>query len=186
MGIRILHLSDLHISSKEDNNFRILRNGILKYIQEKNVKVDIIAFTGDIIDRNDKLAFATAVEFFNSLLETCNLSSDRLMIVPGNHDMKRDDTLRNILDPEKIKSDEYVKDNWGYLKVRMQGYSDFVKKLGIADKKVFEDGYGVKTVQVGDKTICFNLLNSAWSSRGNDDYRNLAVGRWQLEENRKG
>jgi len=184
MGIRILHLSDLHISSKEDNNFRILRNGILKYIQEKNIEVDIIAFTGDIIDRNDKAAYPKAVEFFKSLLQICNLTSDKLMIVPGNHDMKRDDTLRNILDPEKIKSDEYVKENWGYLKVRMQGYSDFVKELGIADKKQFEDGYGVKTVQVGDKTICFNLLNSAWSSRGNDDYRNLAVGRWQLEENR--
>ncbi|MEH2960544.1 metallophosphoesterase [Candidatus Merdisoma sp. JLR.KK006] len=184
MGIRILHLSDLHISSREDNSFTILRNSILKYIQEKNVEADIIAFTGDIIDRNDQTAFPIAIEFFKSLLEICNLESNRLMIVPGNHDMKRDDTLRNILDPEKIKFDEYVKENWAYLKVRMQGYSDFVKELGIADKKEFEDGYGVKIVQIGGKTICFNLLNSAWSSRGNDDYRSLAVGRWQLEKNR--
>lgn len=148
------------------------------------MEIDIIAFTGDIIDRNDTKAFQMAVEFFNTLLQICNLTSDRLMIVPGNHDMKRDSILRNILNPEHIKSDEYIKENWAYIQVRMQGYSNFVEKLGISDKKTLRDGYGVRTVEIGDKTVCFNLLNSAWSTRGNDDYRNLVIGRWQLEDNR--
>lgn len=42
MGIKILHLSDLHISSKEDNNFRILRDGILKYVKEKKWRLILL------------------------------------------------------------------------------------------------------------------------------------------------
>ena len=184
MGIRILHLSDLHISSKEDSNYQILRRNIIKHISENNVKVDIIAFTGDIIDRDDETAFSQSIEFFKELLKICNLSEDRLVIVPGNHDMERNEVINNMLDPEKIKMDQYVEDNWKYLSVRMKGYSDFIEKLGIADRDCFKYGYGVKEIKVGDKNVCFNLLNSAWSNKGNADYRNLIIGRWQLEKNR--
>ena len=184
MGLKILHLSDLHISSNEDSNYITLRKGILKYLQENQIKIDLVAFTGDIIDKNDVAAFSKAREFFQELLEISGLTSERLLIVPGNHDMERSEMLRNILDPEKIKTDEYLKANWKYIKVRMDAYSEFISSLGIGNEEI-KDGYGVKEIQIEDMKICINLINSAWSSRGNDDYRNLVIGRWQLEENRQ-
>ena len=89
MGLKILHLSDLHISSNEDLNYTTLRKGILKYLRENQVRIDLVAFTGDIVDRNDVTAFSKAREFFQELLEICGLTSERLLIVPGNHDMER-------------------------------------------------------------------------------------------------
>lgn len=184
MGIKILHISDLHISSNEDNNYEILRKGILDWIRDNNIKIDIIAFTGDIIDKNDTNAFEKAIDFFEKLLEICDLSKERLLIVPGNHDIERNSIVEMMLEAEKLNSDNYVKDNWKYIKVRMNAYAEFVKKLGIEEESL-QEGFGVRTIQIGDKVICFNLLNSAWSSKGNEDYRNLFIGRWQLEENRK-
>lgn len=185
MGLRILHLSDLHISSKEDKDYQMLRNNIIKYIKENNVEIDVIAFTGDIIDRNDIEAYSRAIAFFDELLVVCNLSKDRLLIVPGNHDMERSPVIDGMLDIEKIKSERYITDNWKYLKVRMSAYSNFIQTLYGRDENNFQEGYGVKEIKIGEHLICFNLLNSAWSNKGKDDYRNLILGRWQLEQNRE-
>jgi len=185
MGLKILHLSDLHISFKEDSNHEILRKNIIKYLEENSVKVDIVAFTGDIIDRNDVEAFSKAIDFFDNLLRVCGLSKDRLVVVPGNHDMERNSLVESVLNPERLESDEDAKECWKYIKIRMNSYAKFIDELGIADKESVQYGYGVKKVIVDGKTVCFNLLNSAWTNKGNSDYRNLFVGRWQLEENRK-
>lgn len=184
MGIKILHLSDLHISSSEDNNYQLLRKNIIKYIEDHKIKVDIIAFTGDVINRNDKAAFSQAMEFFNELLATCELTVDRLLIVPGNHDMDRNENIERLLDTEEIKSDQYLKTGWKYLRMRMDAYTEFMEQLGIAKEDNLKYGFGVKVIKIENKTICFNLLNSAWSNKGNNDYRNLVIGKWQLEHNR--
>lgn len=185
MSLKILHLSDLHISSKEDSNHKILRNNIIKYIRDNNIKIDAIVFTGDIIDRNDKSAYVLSVEFFNELLKACDLPTERLLIVPGNHDMERDEVINGILDSEKMISDKYIEQSWKYVCRRMGDYSEFVKELGIADVTNIEDGYGIRVIELDGKKICFNMINSAWSNKGNSDYRNLYVGRWQLEKNRE-
>jgi predicted phosphodiesterase/tetratricopeptide (TPR) repeat protein len=185
MTFKILHLSDLHIASKEDRNQKMLRASLLNYVKESVKKLDAIVFTGDIIDRCDEAAFETGREYIENILNITGLTTNELIVVPGNHDMKRNQAVNRILMPEAIIEDDFYQDNWDYLKVRMQDYSDFVVKLGIAEKESTEAyGYGVKVLEKDGEKICFNLLNSAWSSKGNEDYGNLAIGRWQLEQNR--
>lgn len=183
MKFKILHLSDIHISSKEDNNHKILRDNLIDYIKKIN-EIDVIVISGDIVDRYDVKAFDIGKEFIDRILETVELTKDRLVIVPGNHDMKRDSIIEKILDEDELKKASSLGGYEGYIKPRMQGYVQFVESLGLDYGIDNQYGYGIRLIEIKGKMICFNLLNSSWSNKGNDDYKHLFIGREQLEYNR--
>lgn len=98
--IRILHLGDLHATSPhfdEEIWQRLL--DYLKTEYDQNGVFDLAVFPGDIVDRiNDNSStfsptdkFAKALELIESLAEVVNLTSDKIAIVPGWHDILSDD-----------------------------------------------------------------------------------------------
>lgn len=72
-GFKIVHLSDLHNKSFGKNQNRLIE-------KVKSLKPDIIAFTGDIVSRNDKNLHNAEV-FVKEILKICPV-----YLVEGNHE----------------------------------------------------------------------------------------------------
>lgn len=51
--------------------------------------VDLVALTGDVADWGQAGEYAAATDFVLGLLDRLSLSADRLLLVPGNHDIAR-------------------------------------------------------------------------------------------------
>lgn len=185
MNYKILHLSDLHISTKEDTNHQMVRTELINYIENNINGLDAIVFTGDIIDRYDTNAFESAKIFLNDLLKAAKVDREHAIFAPGNHDFERGPLIQQTLSSDLIKSEDFDKKGWKYIIPRIEAYAKFINEITDNTKEEISHGYGVKVLEKDGYAICFNLLNSAWSSCSNDDYGNLIIGRWQLENNRK-
>ena len=65
MGIiKVLHLSDLHISDTTSPTFKSFYKKVKANIKENNSPPDIIFVTGDIIDRGDEDKFGEIYDNF--------------------------------------------------------------------------------------------------------------------------
>ncbi len=98
MSIRILHFSDLHLSSdvnrQENTKARLgfLFDSLIK-IQEDGKPVDIVVFTGDLIDKGGK-DYPSIADGFHAfeeqvlkpLTEKVRIRPERIVFLPGNHD----------------------------------------------------------------------------------------------------
>ncbi|OPJ65746.1 metallophosphoesterase [Clostridium chromiireducens] len=106
MELRWLHLSDLHFKSN-DYESKHLRKRLLKYLEKKKIECDFVAITGDIFYgyNYDKDYLSEMSEFVMSLIQKVNVKSHNLFIVPGNHDLDRDDYDRKML-IKAIKSEK--------------------------------------------------------------------------------
>ena len=185
----IAHLSDLHISNKEDPSLERVRNALINdltnLINTNGLSLDAVAITGDIIDRGHQKSFTTAKDFCDKLLSELKLEQEKLLIVPGNHDIPRRDAVSIFL--KNIKEDDFQdeaksEEHWETLGARFKNYNEFAKSFMFNDS--FHEGMfggALKDVYTSCGIIRFVLLNSAWAACGRDDYGNLFIGRWQLE-----
>ncbi|MGG0664928.1 metallophosphoesterase [Viridibacillus arvi] len=98
MKIRFLQISDIHFQYQNYQSER-LRQKFIEKIKEINSQypIDAVLITGDIAHKgsNDNSA---SIEFIQSVLESIHLSVSKLYIIPGNHDLSRDETCSLILD----------------------------------------------------------------------------------------
>lgn len=98
----LLHLSDLHfgqkVSSPNDgyltskSGAKSLANQIFTQLNSKDVKqriepVSLIIISGDITDSAEPNQYGYAKEFIQELGSKLNLTSEKILIVPGNHDV---------------------------------------------------------------------------------------------------
>lgn len=96
--VRILHFSDFHIKKDSMAEFENAAKKMAESINDKSI--DFIVFSGDLVFKD--YGFDTFKKvydiLFKPILKTCGLSEDKLLIVPGNHDMDRGDELQVITD----------------------------------------------------------------------------------------
>ncbi len=93
--ITILHFSDVHWHSKNEESVRIVQTAMIKDIEELKAKegitFDLALFTGDLVlagenrDDFDKAHDAVVKPILNAI----ELNEDRFFICPGNHDVSR-------------------------------------------------------------------------------------------------
>jgi len=170
MNIGILHLTDLHIKSKNDFIF----NRIDKIIDA--VKSDIIdlervflVITGDIIDKGIQENYKSAKDFLEALklkLENINTNlSIKYILVPGNHDcnFNYDNQLRKnslkTISYDTIGNDNSVID---ICLTVQDDFWDFHNELNDSpNNKLFYQIYD----EWENNSICFNCLNTAWMSQ---------------------
>lgn len=93
MSIKWLHLSDIHLNKRGVETQRLRRN-LLAFLKDNGFSCDYIFVTGDL-----RLASAGAFSedtaiFLRELCKAVNVSSEKLFIVPGNHDINRSDSMR--------------------------------------------------------------------------------------------
>lgn len=205
--IRILHLTDFHLNKttlRDWNNY--LKDALISTLKHENsiTPIDIVAFTGDMIDMGGKdLEGATkAFNIFHeniiqSILQTTNLPIEKFLIVPGNHDIVREADSERI---ELGNTEWFKKSNRNissYIEENIEGdsfsgmerireYKDFEKELysKISDYNYSHFGSSVK-FKIGKENVGISCLNSAWRCYGKDDNGNIIIGDEQLIRNFK-
>lgn len=112
----ILHLSDLHISDHSgdfgrsyDDTFMTTKDEEINYsfissltdfIKKQSFENLYLVITGDITDCGEESEFAIAEKYILQILDELNISKEKLLLVPGDHDINRGN-LRKSID-EKI------------------------------------------------------------------------------------
>jgi GTPase SAR1 family protein len=90
--IRLLHLSDLHFTA-DTPVFRRLQWLLDDVKRDKQVgglgfaDLDYLVVSGDFTDKANPQGFEKAYEFLSELSRTFRLTSERCILVPGNHDV---------------------------------------------------------------------------------------------------
>ncbi len=181
----ILHLSDLHFSTKLSGIDKVNSDSVLEELTEILKTVDwkptIICITGDIVDKYDIGGFALAKIWIKNLAEILSVPMERILICPGNHDCSRD----ILICPEINVSDSQKADQIlsypipDYLLKRFSQYNNFCQELGIVPYKFMgEESYLVGTRIIDN--ICFWGCNSEWFSF--HDKSELWLGKNYLEQ----
>ncbi len=190
------HFSDLHMSNEDTLDQSSVITALWEDIDNhmnSGLLPDFVAFSGDIAYHSDKDEYDLAIKhFFKPLIHHTHIDIERLIIVPGNHDVywQTVEGLNNplpkltskkdlrYLEKENIRKlysnvfDNYL--NYFYFKIFKQKDSDPLFNL-------------YRTFDIGKEQIALCGLNSAWLSgfnknkEGNvDDDRNLAIGKLQV------
>ncbi len=120
-SLNILHISDAHIqlSQKEEISEIIIKlvDDVLRVQKENNIKINLVCFTGDLIQRGDKaitdekqMSIAEEI-LINPILKGLGLKGNNFIIVPGNHEV---DVTKIIKATEKgllVNSLEEINEN---------------------------------------------------------------------------
>ena len=192
----ILHISDLHANHKGTRLSRLMLNLLddirneMSYVENKI----IVVVTGDLVQKGNYDFGENVLSFFKCLREVLDTKFLDILIVPGNHDKLRNSLDSKILDSYSIEeSESFYAQYWKYIQLNFDGYIELVDKIyevmGVEAVKRTErkrmGTYGATVVEVEGKRLCFLLFNTAWSSEGDNDERNLRFGKFQLDEIKK-
>ncbi len=97
-AVTILHVSDMqfgknHRFADPDGGFdtllRRLCDDLDLLARENSLKPDLVALTGDLAEWGMKREFEQVAVFGEGLLRHLKLDPDRLLVIPGNHDINR-------------------------------------------------------------------------------------------------
>lgn len=200
--IQIIHLSDFHLNERNLNDWKsFVRKPFINKIKQQNIDFErtIIVCTGDLIDKGN-LNFDKSMSSFDLFKEEvidfiCNelqVPINRFFIVPGNHDMVRNNDSKKIEAGNKEHYKTYdnilssvidILDNNDREGVRRNvPFSEFEEKTynGIDRFSTFF-GSAFKC-QIGHEIIGISCLNSAWRCYDDNDRNYLILGEEQLKQ----
>ncbi len=192
---RILHLSDLH--ARDATRWATVpilteaRELLLRESDRDNI--DVLAFTGDIAYSGKPREYEIAEEWIESACLSpsgLNLDRDRILFVPGNHDVDRalirpsatalEDALARATSQEKVAAFYTDSGSLSTLHERHQAYSAFCERirrdtsLALSSWTQHFEYHGLR--------IAFEGYCSSWLCRGDDDPGRLLIGQPQLSE----
>ncbi len=100
MAFRVLHLSDIHFSTKPDDELIVhtdVRDHLLHDLRDEVVprsgKIDTVLIAGDIAFSGKREEYAKAAEWLERVTSICGCERTDVLTVPGNHDVDRDRIL---------------------------------------------------------------------------------------------
>lgn len=186
MKIAILHLSDMHIDSKNYQWLTKKTEQIVSAVWNDFSECGkiIIVVSGDIVYSGKKEQYDYAKNFFKSLLRAFaekNLGDteleNKIICVPGNHDcdFAVNDNARKML-LASIRSNVGMVDNSVYdvISAVQNNFKEFVKDIMI-DKEFRLSINNNVIVNAKDKTILFRLYNTAWMSSLKEEQNSIVM-----------
>ncbi|OUQ47384.1 metallophosphoesterase family protein [Lachnoclostridium sp. An118] len=192
--LTVLHLSDLHIDDTGIRKSLLLQNLLTDIESEMQYSHNIIiTVTGDLVNRANYRNQNEILDFFKQLRDVLGDKVKHIYIVPGNHDKVRSDMDRKILDEIEALGEDYGSgQTWKYVRVAFEEHLALVRQIyeifyspDQVPDRVFEDTYGVHIDEIDGKNVCVIQFNTAWTSEGENDQRNLLIGRYQLRQIRE-
>lgn len=96
--IKWMHLSDIHFNLK-GYDAQNIRKQLLVKLKEMDLKLDFILITGDSLFKFGKGSWnqKEVIKYIKKIASTCGCSNRKIFICPGNHDIDRDNIIRNDL-----------------------------------------------------------------------------------------
>ncbi|ACF44538.1 SUMF1/EgtB/PvdO family nonheme iron enzyme [Pelodictyon phaeoclathratiforme] len=210
MALTWLHVSDFHLSplgSYDVNQvLKALVESVERFRQTTEWKPDLIFATGDIAGKGDVAIFkggddAPATKFFDKLLQAAGQGRERLFIVPGNHDVERDQGLVPPTFQTEVDINNYFEKSKRYHFLKLQAFSEWYNDYfeAVKPERTFPDKSTCElipyTLRKNDDEVSLKLLliNSAlFCEDASKDIGKLCIGRFclnplieQLESERK-
>lgn len=192
--IRVLHLSDFHFSPRrawdQDPVLRALGRDV-EALVARGLRPDLVAITGDVADRGAAAEYALAARWLReTLLPAVGLGPDRLLLVPGNHDVDRAAVGRiaQAAQAELVRSESQDAiaavlldpHERAPLLRRHEAWNAFVRDLGAPHGD--DRPWWSRRFDVSGLKVHVAGLSSTWVSWCDDDKGRLLVGRAQLHE----
>lgn len=191
-----MHISDLHIQIKDIEEVREivykLIEDIKKVEKEKDINIDLVCFTGDLIQRGDKAVadekqwkLATDTLIY-PLLDALGLSVNRFVFVPGNHEVDVSRIVKALEKGLKVKSMEEIQALFDEFdssyKERLKYFYDYVREIH-NDVQFGILGYTYQK-EINGISVGIACVDSAWRScgKGVSEKGNLYIGLKQLKE----
>lgn len=203
--MRIIHISDFHLDFNKLEDFKnhvvtTLIADLVKANQYK--KIDLIAFSGDLVDKGGKsfhgdieLAFyCFQEEVIEPIMNAINLPIHRFFFVPGNHDVvynadkeQNEAGLMTILKSSE-KVNEFIDSGDLDGIRRILPFKEFEKQFfqsfdGVAALSNFQSTFSWETSEGKIGLTCFN---SSWRCYDSEnDYKNIILGERQITRARE-
>lgn len=150
----LLDLSDLHYTKNvdEENEVYLIVSDLKKvYFDNLDDKlnledIDYMIISGDFVEYgSDEKAFKKSFNFISALANECNIPFEKIVIVPGNHDLSWDITMAayNLalgIPSEKDKVVDNIGNDLFYLKINNELWNT---KFANYSKYLYEKLYGI-------------------------------------------
>lgn len=193
--IRILHLSDIHFRSGRAWDADPVLRKLVKRVRDdvqSGLVPDLVAFTGDLAFSGAADQYETATGWLQDQLWPVlgpDLPHDRLLIVPGNHDVDREKVRRGSRHTqqellEKANQHEIASvlqhdDDRADMLARHAAWSAFVETWFGTPRPFC---WSQRDLAIRGTRLHIAELNSAWMSCSDQDYGRLLLGRYQLNQ----
>lgn len=186
--MRIVHISDIHLSESNFGDFRkYYRKALLKVLlKEHNViPIDIIAITGDLVDKGGHSLLGMHLfkdetdpykifedQFITPIKNELHLSNANFIFIPGNHDV---DESKILWLDEKSFQDEEVEKNINdvlpKIRTEIKNYNQRIEQFKNFEQK-FHAGNSDYLATYNESTYIFEarsgakvgfaLINDSW------------------------
>ncbi len=189
MKARWLHISDFHFAGGDPYDRSVVLNALvasLRRFQDQGHGADLVFATGDIAQKGQASEYAAATDFFDAVLKELGLGRERLFVVPGNHDVDRDEGLGLLRSPDSGESaDKYFQPDRAKHHITSKqaaflawynGYFDGIRRFPESTTCG-----PVEAVDLPGGRLGVLPINSALFCQGDDDHGKLWVGRRCLE-----
>ncbi|MCL9803888.1 metallophosphoesterase [Flavobacterium amniphilum] len=189
--MRIVHLSDIHLSKDNYQDFEnYYKDALIGDLVDFNKakKIDVIVITGDLVDKGgeslfeiddfqDKTDYPCPYKIFEEafiapIVTALNLSRENFLFVPGNHDvdeseilLKEEYVLSKTLDFNNVN--QYLKENLSFKhSYRIKKFKEFEKKFHNENFNYEYTNNQSTFVYKSDRVnVGFVLVNDSWRCR---------------------
>ncbi|MBL8666322.1 MAG: SUMF1/EgtB/PvdO family nonheme iron enzyme [Rhodospirillales bacterium] len=191
--MRLLHLSDIHFRKRTAWDADPLLRALTRFIGEeveRDGAPDLVAITGDLAFSGSDTEYDLARTWLDALWGPfVDLPRDRLLLVPGNHDVDRSKVGRvarlsqkDLLDGKSQENIAAVLADNEECRVLLDRHTAYLKFLsGWLGAEQYVPWWE-RSIPVGDTTVHVAGLDSAWMACGDEDRGRLLLGRWQLNQ----
>ncbi|MCT4638111.1 MAG: metallophosphoesterase [Bacteroidales bacterium] len=155
--IKYLHISDLHIGDKQQNGLisqtkKVLFDDI-EYILTKIQTLDVVFFTGDLVQKGTKEEYILLESFLSELWKIFFKRNQNpyLLCVPGNHDLERIDDNNHpiqLVMSDWINHDIMEEYFWTpnnpyqeFVNNRFKNYMEWYKETAIKKPENLKEGF---------------------------------------------
>jgi 3',5'-cyclic AMP phosphodiesterase CpdA len=194
--IRILHISDFHLNGKYVDDAKTLLQNMLDAIENANLQIDLVIFSGDMIDKGGKDFSGGITEALNTFKteiidEICSklkLTIERFVFTPGNHDVntKKANELTDIgiettYMTEESKVSTFIKNPDLFRSQYFQRIEDVKEFEKGCYESIMKDDYNYDLLAsnfkylIKDIKIGVTSLNSSWRYNDESKRKNLIV-----------
>lgn len=197
--VRLLHLSDLHFSANNRWDADAVLRDLVRCIAQdasEGLIPDLVAITGDLAFAGKREDYALALDWLDRVLWPAldrngpePLPRDRLLLVPGNHDVDRARIgigALNIQDGQLAgRSQDAIAQLLQHAKEReilLERHADYLACYGDWLGQPQSLPWWQRRIDIRRQSLHIAGLDSAWMSGSDRDRGRLLLGRWQVNQ----